>query len=74
MCNDGDDMKPEDMVRALQPQSVGMVVTAVSPPAQEEESTCRTPSLDTELPAERRTGAMDRRRFTRTDRRRKRKG
>jgi hypothetical protein len=47
-----------------------VAVTAVSPPAQEE-STCRTPSIDMEPPVERRTGAMDRRRFTRTDRRRK---
>jgi hypothetical protein len=70
MCTHSGDMKPEDMVRALHPQSVGMVVTTVSPTAQEE-STCRTPSIDTELPAERRTGAGDRRRFTRTDRRRK---
>jgi hypothetical protein len=70
MCTPSGDMKPEDMVRALQPQSVGMVVTAVSPTPQEE-STCRTPSIDTELPAERRTGAVDRRRFSRTDRRRK---
>jgi hypothetical protein len=63
-------MKPDDIVRAGHPQSVGMAVTTVSPPAQEE-STCRTPSLDMEQPGERRTGAMDRRRFTRTDRRRK---
>jgi len=63
-------MKPDDIVRAVHPQSVGMVVTTVSPPVQEE-SPCRTPSLDMEPPAERRTGAMDRRRFTRTDRRRK---
>jgi hypothetical protein len=62
-------MKPDDMVRAF-PQSVGVAVTAVSPPTQEE-STCRTPSIDMEPPVERRTGAMDRRRFTRTDRRRK---
>ena len=70
MCTYGGDMKPDDMVRALHPQSVGVAVTAVSPPAQEE-STCRTPSLDTELTAERRMGAVDRRRFTRTDRRRR---
>jgi hypothetical protein len=63
-------MKPDDVVRALHPQSIGMIVTAVSPPAQEE-STCRTPSIDTQAPEERRTGAVDRRRFTRTDRRRK---
>ena len=63
-------MKPNDVLRALNSQSVGMVVTAISPTAKEE-STCRTPSIDTELPAERRTGAGDRRRFTRTDRRRK---
>ena len=70
MCTYGSDMKPDDIVRALHPHSVGMVVTAVAPPAQEE-STCRTPSIDTELTDERRTGAVDRRRFTRTDRRRK---
>jgi hypothetical protein len=73
MCTYGNDMKPDDIVRALHPQSVGMVVTAVAPPAQEE-STCRIPSTDTELTEltdERRTGAVDRRRFTRTDRRRK---
>jgi hypothetical protein len=63
-------MKPDDVLRTLHPQSVGVVVTSVSPTAQEE-STCRTPSIDTERPAERRTGAVDRRRFTRTDRRRK---
>ena len=63
-------MKPDRMVRALHPPSVGIVVTAVSPPAQEE-STCRTPPIDTELTEERRRGAVDRRRFTRTDRRRK---
>jgi hypothetical protein len=66
-------MEPDDIVRALHPQSVGMVVTAVSPPAQEG-STCRTPSIDTELTDERRTGAVDRRRFTRTDRRRTSRG
>jgi len=73
MCTYGSDMKPDDIVRALHPHSVGMVVTAVAPPAQEE-STCRIPSTDTELTEltdERRTGAVDRRRFTRTDRRRK---
>jgi len=70
MCTQRGDMKPDDIVRALHPQSVGVVVTAVSPPAQEE-STCRTPSIDTQVPDERRTGAVDRRRFTRTDRRRK---
>jgi len=66
-------MKPDDIARALHPQSVGVVVATVSPPAQEE-STCRTPSIDTELTEERRTGAVDRRRFSRTDRRRKPRG
>jgi hypothetical protein len=62
-------MKPDDIVRARHPQSVGVVVTTVSPPTQEE-SICRTPSIDAELTEERRTGVVDRRRFTRTDRRR----
>lgn len=64
------DMKMDDIVPVSRSQSVGLAVTAVAPSARVP-STCGPPSVDPELHLERRTGAVDRRRYTRTDRRRK---
>jgi hypothetical protein len=71
VCTPGRDMKPDDMVPRSDPPSLALVVTSVAPPAQAQ-SACRTASIDPEPLFERRTGATDRRRYTRTDRRRKR--
>jgi len=63
-------MKTDDIVPASRSQAVGLAVTAVAPSARVT-SSCGTPSVGQELRLERRAGAADRRRYTRTDRRRK---
>jgi hypothetical protein len=63
-------MKTDDIVPVSRSQAVGLTVTAVAPSVRAP-STCGMPSVDPEIPLERRTGETDRRRYTRTDRRRK---
>jgi hypothetical protein len=64
------DVKTDDIVPVSRSQPVALTVATVAPSVRAP-STCGMRSVDPELPLERRTGEADRRRYTRTDRRRK---